>query len=336
VIQAPDRPASGIDRALLRRARVRAVAAAIASDTRPCRRFAVAEGAVLHGSERRRRQGPAPPPPGPRRRDRRRPVAAAVLVLQLALLGFLLGSPAFRVAAVGVSGTRLLSTSEVLAAAGVGHPSVFLVDADAVAARVRSIPWVESAEVSVSLPSRVDIQVTERAPVLRVLQGGVEYALASGGARLRLTPAQVARLSAVPILIDERPAALRTPVSVSLMSALHGAAATLTASLGVRAVAFDWAPSGELGIWTSAGWEAVLGDLSAPGALSALPAELSALAALRGDLDLSDPAHPRTGPSFGYVNLVDPAAPAVGGTPGLPAAVSAVLGAGSGVAVAGA
>jgi len=62
----------------------------------------------------------------------------------------------------------------------------------------------------------------------------------------------------------------------------------------------------------------VLGELAVPGAVAAIPTQLSALSVLRSALDFAHPA-------FGYVNLEAPAAPAVGGTPGLPAEVSGAL-----------
>ncbi|HAW11864.1 MAG TPA: hypothetical protein DCX12_12610, partial [Chloroflexi bacterium] len=70
--------------------------------------------------------------------------------------------------------------------------------------------------------------------------------------------------------------------------------------------------------WTSAGWQAVLGDVGVPGAVAGIPGQLTALSVLRSALSF-------THPTFGYVNLEDPSAPAVGGTPGLPSQVSGAL-----------
>jgi len=86
----------------------------------------------------------------------------------------------------------------------------------------------------------------------------------------------------------------------------------------VHVVAYEWDQTGTFSLWTSAGWEAVLGDINTPGAIAAIPGQLSALSVLRSALDF---AHP----TFGYVDLEDTAAPAVGGTPGLPSPVSSAL-----------
>jgi hypothetical protein len=173
-------------------------------------------------------------------------------------------------------------------------------------------------KVTTALPASVRIAVTEWAPMARVLRGGAEYALAAQGASLRLTPSQAASLGSVPLLVDLRPISLQTAVSSRLMSVLGSAASRFPSVFGVHVVAYEWDQTGTFALWTSAGWEAVLGDLSTPGAITAIPGQLSALSVLRSALDF---AHP----TFGYVDLEDAAAPAVGGTPGLPSEVSSAL-----------
>jgi hypothetical protein len=173
-------------------------------------------------------------------------------------------------------------------------------------------------KVTTALPASVRIAVTEWAPMARVLRGGAEYALAAQGASLRLTPSQAASLGSVPLLVDLRPISLQTAVSSRLMSVLGSAASRFPSVFGVHVVAYEWDQTGTFALWTSAGWEAVLGDLSTPGAITAIPGQLSALSVLRSALDF---AHP----TFGYVDLEDTAAPAVGGTPGLPSQVSSAL-----------
>ncbi len=325
MIEAPERLAHPVDPRTMHRARVRAVASAIASDVDPIRKFEAGREVPLRRSARRRRTGTAPSAPAPRGRDRRLLLAAFILVAEVVTLAVLLTGPLFRVHGLTVTGTRLLTTEQVTAAARVGRGSVFSLNAGAVSARVSRLPWVQSANVSVALSGRVTIAVTERAPMIRVVRAGREYAVASDGAQLWLSSAQEEALSNVPLLIDLRPAALRTPMSASLADTLGRAALELPRLLGVRVVAYEWGAQAQLSLWTSAGWQAVLGDLSVPGALSAVPAQLGALSALRSDLDFSNPAHPHVGRPFGYVNLADPAAPAVGGRPGIPGTVSAAL-----------
>ena len=322
MIDAPKRDAGGQDLETHHRVRVRAVATAIADEASTSRRFEVQEEVELRGTVRRRHGLPQLPKAAPERKEHRPLLAALVLVVELAVLAAALWAPVFRVTSVKVTGTRLLDSAQVVKAADVSQ-SIFILNGDAVAARVRSLPWVESVKVTTALPATVRIAVTEWTPMARVILGGTEYALAAQGASLRLTPAQAAGLGDIPLLLDLRPNDLRpnslqTTVSPQLMSVLASAAARFPTVFGVHVVAYEWDQTGTFSLWTSAGWEAVLGDINTPGAIAAIPGQLSALSVLRSALDF---AHP----TFGYVDLEDTAAPAVGGTPGLPSPVSSAL-----------
>jgi len=317
MIETPGRTTAPRDPGTRHRARVRAVATAIADRPSTARRFEVAGKVELRGTGRNRQGAPRSAAPVTERSDRRRLTSVLALVAELGLLAALLWAPAFRVTSVRVTGTHLLDTTEVARVADASQ-SIFSLNGDAVAQRVRSIPWVESVTVTTALPASVHIAVSEWQPMARVVRGGAEYVLAAQGASLRLTAAQASRLSAIPLLIDLRPAQIRTAVTAQLISVLGTAAANFPAVFGVHVVAYEWDPYGTFSLWTSAGWQAVLGDITVPGAISAIPGQLSALSVLRSALDF---AHP----TFGYVDLEDDSAPTVGGTPGLPSPVSGAL-----------
>ena len=317
MIEAPQRGGGSPELETRHRVRVRAVATAIADQPVIARRFEVPAEVELRGTVRRRKGAPQLPKPARERAEHHPLLAVLVLAVELAVLAGALWAPIFKVTSVKVTGTRLLDSAQVVKAADVSQ-SIFILNGDAVAARVRSLPWVESVKVTTALPASVRIAVTEWAPMARVLRGGAEYALAAQGASLRLTPSQAASLGSVPLLVDLRPTSLQTAVSARLMSVLGSAASRFPSVFGVHVVAYEWDQTGTFALWTSAGWEAVLGDLSTPGAITAIPGQLSALSVLRSALDF---AHP----TFGYVDLEDAAAPAVGGTPGLPSEVSSAL-----------
>ena len=317
MIEAPQRGGGSPELETRHRVRVRAVATAIADQPVIARRFEVPAEVELRGTVRRRKGSPQLPKPARERAEHHPLLAVLVLAVELAVLAGALWAPIFKVTSVKVTGTRLLDSAQVVKAADVSQ-SIFILNGDAVAARVRSLPWVESVKVTTALPASVRIAVTEWAPMARVLRGGAEYALAAQGASLRLTPSQAASLGSVPLLVDLRPISLQTAVSARLMSVLGSAASRFPSVFGVHVVAYEWDQTGTFALWTSAGWEAVLGDLSTPGAITAIPGQLSALSVLRSALDF---AHP----TFGYVDLEDAAAPAVGGTPGLPSEVSSAL-----------
>jgi cell division protein FtsQ len=317
VIESPRRDAASPELETRHRVRVRAVATAIADQPSTGRRFEVSEEVELRGTVRHRHGLPQLPKRAPERKDRRPLLVALALVVELGVLAAALWAPIFTVTSVKVTGTRLLDTAQVVKAAAVSQ-SIFILNGDAVAARVRSLPWVESVKVTTALPATVRIAVTEWTPMARVLSGGAEYVLAAQGAKLQLTASQAASLSNLPLLLDLRPTSLQTAVSPQLISILGSAAAHFPSVFGVHVVAYEWDSTGTFSLWTSAGWEAVLGDINTPGAISAIPGQLTNLSVLGSALDF---AHP----TFGYVDLEDTRAPAVGGTPGLPSQVSAAL-----------
>jgi cell division septal protein FtsQ len=113
----------------------------------------------------------------PRARSRRW-LAVLLLLSALGLAGgvawALLGSSFFAVRSVVVTGTRLVPSSEVLAAADVQRGTPLIrVNTARIAARVLTITLVRSVRVSTSWPDRVIIAVQERTSALAVaLPGG--------------------------------------------------------------------------------------------------------------------------------------------------------------------
>jgi cell division protein FtsQ len=98
-------------------------------------------------------------------RFRRSPVGAAALTgLVLALGGWgILNSPLFATRRIVVHGTRHLSTSQVIDAAGVpSGENLVLLSTEEVAGKVETIPWVVDAVAERDLPSAVVIRVVER------------------------------------------------------------------------------------------------------------------------------------------------------------------------------
>jgi cell division protein FtsQ len=141
-------------------------------------------------------------------------------------------SPLLAVRSVTVSGTHLVSRSEVLAVAGVepGTPLIRVNTAQA-AARIAAIRQVRSARVTRSWPDRVAIVVRDRVPVLDLTAPGGGYDLVDGdgvvvrwsarpapGLPLYLTGVPVAALRGNPdvgaavAVLGELPASLRHSV----------------------------------------------------------------------------------------------------------------------------
>ncbi|MCF4137885.1 FtsQ-type POTRA domain-containing protein [Streptomyces sp. Tue 6430] len=129
-------------------------------------------------AERGARQQESSGPPLVRRLGPRRLRRAVVVALVVVLLGgcagwLLYGSPWLRVERVSVSGTAVLTPAQVREAAAVpvGSP-LASVDTGAIEARLREeLRRIDSVAVTRSWPDGIDLEVTERTPVLLVPKG---------------------------------------------------------------------------------------------------------------------------------------------------------------------
>ncbi|MFF8230325.1 cell division protein FtsQ/DivIB [Streptomyces caelestis] len=130
-------------------------------------------------AERGERQQESSGPPPLLRSRRARLRALVILGLVLVFLGIptvwlFYGSDWLRAEHVSVSGTRVLTPTQVTAAADVplGKPLVS-VDTDAIETRLRQeLPRIDSVDVTRSWPHGIDLKVVERTPVLIVQKGG--------------------------------------------------------------------------------------------------------------------------------------------------------------------
>ncbi len=137
----------------------------------------------------------------------------------------------------------------------------------------------------------------------------------ANGATLPFTQSTAAARKGVPLLLDYRPGA-QQPLLAGLADLLASAAQRWPAVFGCSLDAFVVSNSNILSAWTSTGWQAIFGSLDSNEAVAAIPGQLAVLAALKGRVNF-------THPGFGYVDLENPAAPAIGGHPGEPASLRA-------------
>jgi cell division septal protein FtsQ len=309
-----------VDELSLRHARARALAASILDSPLVPRHWEIPE--QLRPSPRRRLSGrgqvvatrPARRWALPRGSTRRRILVATVLVVQVAALVLALTLPQFHLKGIDVQGNRLLSPAAIVQASGLGEKqSIFTVDGGGVRSRIAALPWVTSVNVETSLPASVRITVTERTPTLRVRRPGGDLLVSADGATLDVAMAVASAIPAgLPMLQDDRPAPTgkaAQPLSDDLLRMLADTAARFPSVFGTSVSAFRWQADGLLTIVAAPGWRAVLGAVSTAQDVGAIPAQLAALAALKSKVDLLHP-------TFGYVDLEDPSAPAVGGKPG--------------------
>ena len=134
-------------------------------------------------------------------------VAAGVGVLGLAGWLIVAFSSMFAVAAVDVTGTKLLTVDAVRQAAAVQPgASLALVDTAAVAGRVGELPPVAEARVSRQWPTTLRIEVTERTARLAI-RSGAGYLLADATGVVFNTVASAPN-GLVTVVVDPKNAAL--------------------------------------------------------------------------------------------------------------------------------
>ncbi|HXA29620.1 MAG TPA: FtsQ-type POTRA domain-containing protein [Candidatus Angelobacter sp.] len=302
-----------------RQARARATAASIIDAPRIARRFALPEESPLRSTGRRRTHRSEMPRflPNSIGAISRRRVAVVVLAVQLVALLAILALPVFRAKSIAIAGNHLVARAAVLDAAHLStSQSLFTVDGEQVRQRIEKLPWVRSASVETELPSTVRITIREWTPVLMLHTGSRQLAIADSGDVLDLGKSTVAAPPGVPTLVDNRPAFAAAQLSGSgkasvdpvLVRTLVVTAQRFPAAFGVGVNHFEWQSDGLFAIVTTAGWRAVLGHMLSDQDIAAVPDQLASLLSLKGKLDFARP-------TFGYVDLENPSAPAVGGKP---------------------
>lgn len=147
-------------------------------------------------------------------------VAALLGLLSVVALAVTL-SPLFHVRTIELTGDEHLRREEVLRLAGIdaGANALFL-DEGAVERRLVSDPWIRTATVTTSLPSQVDIMISERSPV-GVLERSGEYVLVAGdGTLLGDTSSTQGLPTVLPAVQGSQdlggPAAVLAPMDLSL------------------------------------------------------------------------------------------------------------------------
>ena len=181
-------------------------------------------------------------------------VAAAVWVL--------FGSPLLVVRSVSVSGTHLVSRSEVVAASGVqlGTPLI-RVNAGRAAARIATIPQVRSAQVTRSWPNRLVIVVRERTPELALPAYGGGYDLADAdGVVLQRVARRPANLPLYPTVAPE--GALRGNPDLAAAAAVLG---ELPATLRHSVTSISAPEADQVTLHLAGGITVLWGDTGRPG-----------------------------------------------------------------------
>jgi cell division protein FtsQ len=105
-------------------------------------------------------------------------LAAATVLGALFVYAYstILSSPYFSIREISVRGVKELTEKDILSMANIRMRSNILsVNADTVAKRVSTNPWIKSVYVGRELPDRLVLEVHERTPIALVKQGGSLY-----------------------------------------------------------------------------------------------------------------------------------------------------------------
>ncbi|WP_190822304.1 cell division protein FtsQ/DivIB [Saccharopolyspora pogona] len=158
-------------------------------------------------------------------------VLAAVTVVAL-LLYF---TPLLGVRTVQVAGNATLGQEQVVQAAGIEPGTPMLqVDVDEIRSRLQALPEIAAAQVSLSWPSTVQVEVTERVPVaFMVARNGIQL-VDAGGVPFEVVPERPADLPELQVQAASQDDAATKAAMTVLMTLSQPVRAEVTAVIAAR------------------------------------------------------------------------------------------------------
>lgn len=213
-------------------------------------------------------------------------VPAGLIALAVAIMLYgLLASNEYTVQRIVIDGVTIGDANQVAVTADVLDESIFLVNPEAVAERLLTLPYVAGVDVQVRLPGEVAVTVVEHEPVLVVAVSGSAFAVDAYG--VVLGPAREAQLP----LVTLRQAALAPGERLD--------AELVAALLAVAAAHAD--PSAELVWQATQGITLRLADKREIifGGPARMPEKLTVLEAILSELD----------PNWSVLDLTEPDRP---------------------------
>jgi cell division septal protein FtsQ len=228
----------------------------------------------------------------------------AVLAGESFAVLFLLAQPAFRSQHVAVTGTRHLTPAQVTATLGLpSDRNIFFLNHRELEQRLQTLPWVRTAAVSLALPDRVSVRVTEWQPSAVLQVGEATYYMNDLG--VLLDPAA----EAGGLAVVNRPdfGAVRSgqrAVAPELLPMLLQIRSGFYPAFKISLMSFQLDRREILTAQTDRGWTIIFGQMVTSDDRASLESKLAALRALGGRIDLSSAP-------IQYINLENPGAPAV-------------------------
>ena len=259
------------------------------------------------GTIEKRRRRPTPAPAKPLATGR----GWLWALLQVLIVGgeifallFLLAQPAFRPRHVDVVGTKHLTAGEVIGALNLpSDRNIFLLSQAGLASRLQALPWVRTASVSLSLPDRVSVRVTEWTPSAVLQVGETTYYLNDLGEVLD-PAAEAGGLTVInrPGFGPARDG--QHAIGSELLPMLIQLRAGFAPAFKISLTSFQLDAREVLTAQTDRGWTIIFGQMVTSDDRASLEPKLAALRALSSRIDL-------TSTSIQYINLENARAPAV-------------------------
>ncbi len=238
-----------------------------------------------------------------------RALAVAAAGAETLLLGWLWFGPALSVQAVDVIGAHHMSASQVAQAAGLGAGvSVISIDGESGRQRLLNQTWIRTASVQPELPGTVVIQVGEWEPIAAYHSGRSTKLFLLSNLAVVLGPT-----SSDGALVDLQgpagsdPRVGDRPLDPQLLVALVNIQRDFPSMIGQQVAGFVFDSCGDLTLLAKRGWKVYFGRVLTPEQFTTLRDKLSALKAIsgKGNVDYNSA-------DLEYVNVMNPAEPAVG------------------------
>ena len=237
----------------------------------------------------------------------RKVIAAAAAGIEIAVLVYLWFGPALTLHNVQVIGARHMTSSQIAHAAGLsGDGSVISVDGEMAKQRLLNQVWIRSAKVMPQLPGTVLVQVSEWEPVASYHAGpSTKLYLLSSQAIVLGTTTSTAGLVDVQGPTGSDPRVGDRALDAQLLTAMVNMQRAFPTLFGQDVAGFIFDSCGSLTLVAKKGWKVYFGRVLTPEEFGTLRDKLTALKALARDVNYSSP-------DLDYVNVMNPAEPAVG------------------------
>jgi cell division septal protein FtsQ len=229
--------------------------------------------------------------------------------LEIALLVWLWFGPVLSVRTVEVVGAHHMTPSQVAHAAGLqGNGSIISIDGESAKQHLLDQVWVRTATVQPQLPGTVLVQVSEWQPIAAYHAGTSTKLFWLSSQAVILGPtANAAGLFQIQGPAGPDPHAGDHALDPQLLTALVNIQRAMPTLVGQDVAAFIFDSCGNLTLVAKRGWKVYFGRVLTPEEFATLRDKLSALKAIagNGNVDYSSS-------DLEYVNVMNPAEPAVG------------------------